>query len=138
MGLWRRSYSSWCPGLSVIKNALRIISLSPRARLRAIGASPSWILAHYASDKFFNITSDFMGPEICHKRGGTGADPQTDRTVNGAAAGSVHTQNGDIAAADEDGDDFFGDRDSHFEPLARSAIRQIELRLVVRVSIGVG
>src|SRR5215510_3233710 len=97
-----------------------------------------WIPARYASDMSFYITSDFMGSEISHKRGRTGADPQTDRTVNVAAPGSVHTQSGDGAAANENGDDFFGDRDSHFEPLARLAIRQIELRFVISVPIRVG
>src|SRR5262249_13236838 len=123
---------------SIIKNALRIISLSHRARLRAIGASPSWIPARYASDVSFDITSDFMGSEISHQRGGIGADPQTDRTVNVAAPGSVHTQSWDVAAANEDGDDFLGDRDSYFEPLARLAIRQIELRFVISAPIRVG
>ena len=79
-----------------------------------------------------------MDSEISHKSGGTGADPQTDRTVNFADPGSVYTQSGDVAAANEDGYDFFGDRDSHFEPLARLAIRQIELRFVIRAPIRVG
>lgn len=77
-----------------------------------------WIPAHYASDLFFDIASDFMGSEISHKRRGTGADPQADRTVNFVAPGSVHAQSWDVAAANEDGDDFFGYRRPHFEPLA--------------------
>ena len=106
---------------------------APNAR-----ALSHWIPAHYASDLFFDIASDFMDSEISHKRGGTGADPQANRTVNGAAPGSVHTHSRDVAAADEDSDDFFGYRYSHFEPLARLAIRQIESRFVIRVPIRAG
>src|SRR5262245_57084600 len=99
----------------------------------AISDSFHEIPAHHASDLFFDIASDFMDPQISHNGGGIGADPKTDRTVNIAAPGIVHSQSREVAAVNEDGDDLFGDRGSYFDPLAGLAIWQIELRHVVRV-----